>query len=190
MKVNIYDFDGTIYDGDSTLDFYMFCLKKNIKIFILLPKQLFYIFLYKINIKNKNQMKEVFFSFLNYIDNIDEYLVEFWNLNYKKIKQWYINKEHDNDIIISASPEFLLEIPIKKIKVKKLIATLVDKKNGKFLSDNCYGEEKIIRLKKEYPNIVIEEMYTDSLSDKPLLDLSLNGYIVNGNIITKYKKNR
>ena len=71
MKVNIYDFDGTIYDGDSTLDFYMFCLKKNIKIFILLPKQLFYIFLYKINIKNKNQMKEVFFSFLNYIDNID-----------------------------------------------------------------------------------------------------------------------
>lgn len=26
--VNVYDFDGTIYDGDSTIDFYKFCLKK------------------------------------------------------------------------------------------------------------------------------------------------------------------
>ena len=26
--MNVYDFDKTIYNGDSTLDFYFFCLKK------------------------------------------------------------------------------------------------------------------------------------------------------------------
>lgn len=188
MEVNVYDFDKTIYDGDSTLDFYLFCLKKNIKIIKLLPKQLFYIFLYLIKIKNKNEMKEIFFSFLKYIDDIDKYLIDFWKLNYKKIKKWYLIKDHNNDIIISASPEFLLEIPVKKLKVKRLIATLVDKKSGKFLSNNCYGEEKVKRLNKEYSDIIVAKMYTDSLSDKPLLDLSLQGYIVSKNIIKQYEK--
>lgn len=28
MRVIAYDFDGTIYDGDSSIDFYKFCIKK------------------------------------------------------------------------------------------------------------------------------------------------------------------
>ena len=28
MKIVAYDFDGTIYDGDSSVDFYKFCFKK------------------------------------------------------------------------------------------------------------------------------------------------------------------
>ena len=190
MKINIYDFDGTIYDGDSTLDFYFYCLKKNIKIFFLIPKQLFSIFLYFIKVKNKDQMKETFFSFLKYIDDIDEYLINFWNQNYKKIKKWYLDSNHDNDVIISASPEFLLEIPIKKLKIKKLIATLVDKKSGKFLSNNCHGKEKVKRLFEEYSNIIVTKMYTDSLTDKPLLDIALNGYIVKKDNLIIYKKEK
>ena len=27
--MNVYDFDGTIYDGDSTFDFYKYCMKKH-----------------------------------------------------------------------------------------------------------------------------------------------------------------
>ena len=37
-KVWVYDFDGTIYDGDSSIDFFLFCLKKNIKVIFYLPK--------------------------------------------------------------------------------------------------------------------------------------------------------
>ena len=29
MKINLYDFDQTIYDGDSTRDFFFYELKKN-----------------------------------------------------------------------------------------------------------------------------------------------------------------
>ena len=135
-------------------------------------------------------MKETFFSFLKYIDDIDEYLINFWNQNYKKIKKWYLDSNHDNDVIISASPEFLLEIPIKKLKIKKLIATLVDKKSGKFLSNNCHGKEKVKRLFEEYSNIIVTKMYTDSLTDKPLLDIALNGYIVKKDNLIIYKKEK
>ena len=28
-RLNVFDFDNTIYDGDSSIDFYIFCLKRN-----------------------------------------------------------------------------------------------------------------------------------------------------------------
>ena len=39
--MNVYDFDKTIYDGDSTIDFYFYCLKKHPKIILCLPIQLY-----------------------------------------------------------------------------------------------------------------------------------------------------
>ena len=39
--MNVYDFDGTIYDGDSTLDFWYFCLKKHPQILLYLPYHCF-----------------------------------------------------------------------------------------------------------------------------------------------------
>ena len=34
--MNIYDFDGTIYDGDSSIDFFKYSLKKHKNLFLLL----------------------------------------------------------------------------------------------------------------------------------------------------------
>ena len=45
--MDVYDFDGTIYDGDSSIDFYLFCLKKNIKLLRYIPGQVLYAILYK-----------------------------------------------------------------------------------------------------------------------------------------------
>ena len=44
--MNIYDFDKTIYDGDSSIDFYKFCVKKNKLLILNSFKVLFYYFLY------------------------------------------------------------------------------------------------------------------------------------------------
>lgn len=38
--MNVYDFDKTIYYGDSTADFYLFCLKRHKKILTLAPSLL------------------------------------------------------------------------------------------------------------------------------------------------------
>lgn len=35
--MKVYDFDNTIYSGESTVDYYFFLLKKNPKLFCLLP---------------------------------------------------------------------------------------------------------------------------------------------------------
>lgn len=185
--INAYDFDKTIYDGDSTIDFYVYCLKRNKSIILYLPIQFFGFILYKLHIKEKEYFKEKFFVFLNKIDDIDQCVINFWNENEYKIKKWYLNQKEENDLIISASPYFLLLNIAERLSVKNLIATDVDKKTGKFLSKNCYGEEKVIRFKKEYNNKKIENFYSDSLSDMPMMNLSINSFLVKGDNFKKIK---
>ena len=187
MKVNIYDFDGTIYDGDSSVDFYKYCLKKKKKMYKYFPKMIWYLFLYILSIKTKTEMKEVFFSFLKEFDNTEELVEDFWIKNQNKIKKWYKEKNHSNDIIISASPQFLLDNMCRKLKVKDVISSNVDIKTGKFIGLNCYGEEKVKRLLDKYPDVKIKEMYTDSTSDIPLINLASESFIVNKNNIINYK---
>ncbi|MBQ7136357.1 MAG: HAD-IB family phosphatase [Bacilli bacterium] len=178
MITYLFDFDGTIYDGDSSIDFFLFCLKKNKKIMLNIPKIILAIVLYKIKIINKTKMKEVYFSFLKKIKDIDILVEEFWNQNDHKIKKFFLQRKRNKDIIISASPYFLLSPISKKYNVKDLIASNVDKNTGKFLEENCLGKKKVEFLFKKYPKIKIKEMYSDSLKDGPLLELADKGYIV------------
>lgn len=184
--INIYDFDKTIYDGDSTIDFYLYCIKKHPIILILLPITVLYFLLYKFKIIDKVKFKEKFFLFLKFIPNVDDTIKMFWGENLKKIKDWFYNDKSVNKIVISASPEFLLKVIINEIKVIDIIASKVDKRTGKFNSPNCYGEEKVRRLNEKYSNYTIENFYSDSLSDKFLAQLSKNSYLVDINNISKW----
>lgn len=186
IKIIAYDFDGTIYDGDSSVDFYKFCFGKKKSICKYWIKQLWFFGLYILGLKTKTEMKEVFFSFLKEFDNIEQVVQEFWETHDKKIKKWYLDKNHANDIIISASPEFLLAIPCQKLKVKNCIASLVDEKSGKFQSPNCHGQEKVKRLQEKYENVTVLEMYTDSSADLPMIEIAEKGFKVKKDEIIPY----
>lgn len=188
MMINIYDFDKTIYDGDSSVDFYFYCLSRKKSLIFNLPKVLIAYFLYFLKLKNKTYVKEVFFSFVKYFDDIDSIIEEFWINNKKKIKQFYLDKNHDKDIIISASPYFLLKPISLDLKVKDLIASDVSKKTGKFHKENCKGENKVVYLKKKYNDFVVNEVYTDSYSDRPIIELGQKAFLVKKNKITRIKK--
>lgn len=182
----IYDFDETIYDGDSSKDFFLYCFKLYPNIIMrIIPRFLFSCVLYKLKRIKKEQLKSVFFSFIRYIEDIQSIVDRFWEINYKKIKSWYLYNEHSQDVIISASPSFLLEYPCEKLGVKKLIATEVDIETGEIIGMNCHGEEKVIRFKKEFGDIGVDEAYSDSMSDIWIFRLANTSYLVSGNSINK-----
>ena len=187
MKVNLYDFDGTIYDGNSAIDIFIFCIKKNKKCLLVLPKLIKDYFLYYLGKKNKTEVKSTYFSFVKYFDNIDSVIRDFWYLNNYKIKKFYLEKDHKNDIIISATPEILLSPICKELEVKDLIGSVMDKNSGKFLRNNCKGKEKVIRLKEKYPKAKVLESYSDSFSDQPIFDLADKAYLVKKDRIIKLK---
>jgi len=183
--INAYDFDETIYDGDSSVDFYFYSLKRNKKVLLVFFKQLWGLLLYLLKIIDKTHMKEYIFSYVKYLNDIDIIIEDFWKEKKKNIKKWYIDQKEDTDVIISASPEFLLK-PLEKEFNYHVIASIVDKKTGKFLSKNCHDYEKIKRY-EEYSSKKIKKFYTDSIkADKAMLEYAEEGYIVKKDSIIKF----
>lgn len=180
MKANVYDFDKTIYDGDSTAHFYFHCLKCHPQIAILLPYQGFFFFLFVLHIISKTQFKEKLYTFLRFIKDIDAEVERFWEINHKGIKKWYLGHQDENDIIISASPEFLLKPICRRLNIKYLFASVVDSKTGKYTGINCWGDEKVRRLKKEMPEVEMQEFYSDSYCDQPLARIAKKSFMVTG----------
>lgn len=186
IVLNVYDFDKTIYDGDSTIDFFFYSLKKDIKLLRFFPKQFLSFIFYKLKIISKTEFKREFFSFLKGIENIDEYLQTFWSIHKTKIKKWYLDKQECDDVIVSASPEFLL-IPIcKELNINRLIASKVCIKTGEFKGNNCYGEEKAIRFFEKFPDGKIDNFYSDSISDLPLAKKSKFAFLVQKDRIVEF----
>ncbi len=175
-----YDFDETIYGGDSTRDFYFYCLRKYPKICLDLPLQGWHFFLYMCGIHTKTVFKEHFYRFFRRIPDIDAAVEDFWEGHFGNIKNWYLAQKRADDVIISASPAFLLEIPCRKLGVPAPIASLVDKKTGAYTGENCYGEEKPRRFAAAFPDGEIEAFYSDSLSDAPMAELSAESFVVSG----------
>lgn len=175
--MNVYDFDGTIYNGDSTIDFFLFALKNKPSLITYLPPQIIGFFLYGLRKITKTQLKEYYFKFLEGIDTV-RLVDRFWNENHKKIYPWYLSQQDPNDIIISASPEFLLKPICKRLGIQFLIASKVDITSGKFIGENCKGVEKVRRLEEQHNITHIENFYSDSPSDLPLAKIANHAFFV------------
>lgn len=187
--MNVYDFDGTIYNGDSTLDFYKYFFRRNPKLIRFVFSQIIGGIKYFLGIYDKTMFKESFYCFLAGIDCIEDYISDFWKKNQYHIKTWYLQQKKEEDVIISASPDFLLEAIGKELEISCLICSNVDKKSGKYRGINCFGEEKVQRFQKIFgKEAVIDAFYSDSLSDAPLAQIAKNSYIVIGEKIIKWEQ--
>ena len=184
--MNVYDFDGTIYKNDSTRDFYYFLLRHYIRVIKYLPKFILDAIKYSLDIITKTDMKETFFRFLNAFGDgeIEKIVDEFWDTHRHKINDWYLNIKTPDDVIISASPRYILGPICDELGVN-LICSEVDVKTGDYIGVNCSGEEKVKRFYKEYPDGVINNFYSDSKSDEPLAKIAKAAYRVkrNGKIV-------
>ena len=182
MLIDVYDFDGTIYDGDSTADFVLFSLRRQPTVQLgmlhvaaaplkLAPKRY-----------NLTQFKTVLFGEMSKRFNLEAEAEAFW-LSEKtraKLGKWFDSTPRDLPIVIaSASPEFELKHAAKILGVKTLIGTKCDMKTGALTGKNCKGAEKISRIREVIGEYEVRAMYTDDAkADGPLLAIAREKYIV------------
>jgi len=185
--MNVYDFDKTIYDGDSTVDFFKFSIKRHPSICLGLPFTSVCFVLMLLRLMGKTRCKQFFYRFLKRIPDIDSETEIFWDINTSKIKGWYKKRQKADDLIISASPEFLLEPVCKKLGVA-LMASRVDRHTGKYSGVNCHGSEKVERYRAVFGDKIIEEFYSDSYSDDPLAQIAVKSFLVDGDKISGWRK--
>lgn len=185
--MNVYDFDKTIFDGDSTFRFYMFCVKKKKSLLWGLWAVLFPFAFYLLGFMTKTKFKErLYKTFLPKID-AEALLPEFWEENYGRIKKFYLERQREDDVIISASPLFIVKPCCDRLGIKHLYASNVDPKTGIYDGENCHGEEKVRRFEAAgFNKEDIEEFYSDSLSDTPLALLAKNAYVVTGEKLERW----
>lgn len=190
--MNVFDFDETIYRGDSTRDFVIFCMKRHKKALLYLPYIGFVSLRYYLfHIGTKTQFKERMYRFLKACDAEKDVEI-FWTSHIDGIKEYYKMIHRDDDLVISASPEFLLKPLEEKLHIS-VIASRVSPIDGKTTGENCYHAEKVRRFREQYPDGTIEEFYSDSYSDEPLALLAEKAYIVDGETLidwdySKHKK--
>ncbi len=185
--MNVYDFDGTIYDGDSTVDFYFFCLRRKPGIIKKAPQQFKGLLFYAMRKITKKEYKEFFYSFLSALDDVDVEIDSFWRHKKRKIKGWYWRQKKREDVIISASPAFLIEPIGADLGVGLVIASDVNRHTGKCEGENCRGEEKVKRFQKAFPNAYIDEFYSDAITDLPLARLAQKSFLVKGETIQEWE---
>ena len=186
--MNAYDFDHCIYAGDCTIDFYRFCLKQKPALLRYLPRQIWGLVQYAFGFIQKTAFKERFFSFLQGIDGRDMVIATFWETHKEKIYGWYQERQQENDLIISASPEFLLKPICDLLGVKHLIASRVDPATGKFTGENNYGVEKPKRLMADLGLDAVDSFYSDSLSDAPMAQIAKTSFMVRHGVLTPWSE--
>lgn len=175
--MNGYDFDKTIYPGDSATHFFWWCVRRYPAALGRLPA---------VGLKALTSMgdpgihgilKEAIYGFLRHVPDPAAEAAAFWDARLSRIYPWYLAQRRPDDVIISASPSFLVGEACRRLGVG-CIATEMDTATGKLLSPNCRGAEKAARYRAAYGDTPMESFYSDSWSDRPMMELAENAFLM------------
>ena len=176
--MNTYDFDKTIFYPDSSACFYRFCLRRYPGAVVrTLPRTLLTALRYAAGRCKTKELKEQLFSFLRELEDVDAAVEAFWERNLPRIGAWYLVQRREDDLILSASPEFLLAPVCKRLGVE-LIGTRMDRHSGRIDGENCHDREKVRRFYERDPDARTEAFYSDSLSDSPMAEIAERAFLV------------
>jgi len=185
--MNVFDFDKTIYNGNSIVQFCLWLLQRHPRLWFRLVKILVYTIPYLLRLRDRKWLIEHYYvSFMSRID-VEREAEEFWRTyGHKRMKKWYLKMKQPTDVISTASPEFFVAPMAKKLGVR-LQGTLISQETGRMTSYNR-GREKVVRFRAKYGKAKIDRFYSDSHADAPLADIAKQAFWVDGDKITPWPK--
>lgn len=171
QEIDIYDFDKTIIPFDSGSLFALYCAVHYPWVLICLPVISVAGLLMLLKIINFTAFKKTCFMFIPLIP-LEKAVKKFWDKHETEVYKWFLEKEKRNYVVISASPDFLLNEISERLSFNHLISTRHNK-NGIIIGENCRDEEKVLRFKKEFPDAKVIDVFSDSFHhDKPIFSLA------------------
>ena len=185
--MNGYDFDDTIFRGNSMRRFAIFCTLRFPYLILFVPVLLIALLLRGLRILNKNRYLHMISLYVALVPNVEKFVVKFWDKNIARIKPWYLAQKRDDDVIVSASPFFLVVEACKRLGVACL-ATNLDT-HGRLRGEHYYGKVKVSMFKLIFEGKQLASYYSDSLSDTPMFTFAEKGYYVKGDEVTLLYEN-
>ncbi len=188
--MNVYDWDNTIYRGDSTFGFVLYLYKNYPMTLISIPRTAVCGLLYGVRIMPKLTFKQNLYHMFVFVKDMDRAVDDFTSSHLDHVKQWYKDAQKEDDVVISASPQFLISSFCKKTGITVCMASDVDMKTGKYNGLNCHGKEKVRRFYEMFKDGIIESFYSDSLSDSPLAEIAKEAFLVKGDKLIKWPERK
>ena len=182
--MNVYDFDNTIYRGDSTARFLLYCVSRHPGCLAELPAALGAAMQYGLGLIGKTAFKQTLFRALRHVP--EGAVAAFWRREIGRIKPWYLAQKRPDDLVVSAGPEFLIAPACALLGLRAPIASRVDPATGLYTGLNCDGEEKPRRFRAAFPDARAEAFYSDSLHDAPMAALADRAYLVRGDAVSPW----
>lgn len=181
--MTVYDFDNTIYDGESTFDYFLFCMRRHPSLVRWLFTMLQGLARYKMCLVSREELinlaEKCMFSMLAACPDYVELAEKFWDGNFRKIKKFYLDRKKRDDVIMTASFDFLIEPCLRRLGLTNAVCSSADLKAGK-ITHLCFRENKPTLFAALFPNETAEAFYTDSLNDRPMMLFAEKCFYVRG----------
>ena len=72
-----------------------------------------------------------------------------------------------------------------RLNIKNYICSRTD--GNAHIVDLCFRAKKVDRFKEMYPDTTIDNFYTDSVNDTPMMEISEHAFLVSGNKMKQVK---
>ena len=179
--MQVFDFDNTIYHGESTFDFAMFIIRRKKSLLKYAPGIMRLLIKYKrckMNaVEFQNELEKFTGPFLQNKEFIKKSVQDFWQKNRKKLNPNMLAKIKKEDVILTCSPSFLIKEIESDLNTPNIVATEIDIEKGKIYFLN-FGKNKVKVFQEKFPKKKIQTVYTDSYNDKALMDVAKNAFLV------------
>jgi len=181
VKVAIFDLDGTVVTGDSFVSFLLALLKKYPTRLVRCIHLPFAVCVFYLKLRSNSWLKDTFLRAIvgglkeQQIQPVVEQYVD--KLLAARLKQGAVEaiRSHQRDgldiVLATASPDLYIHRIAEKLSIDHVVATQLQWQSdvclGRLRGQNCYGEEKLEAIRKQFRDL--EYAYSDHHSDLPLL---------------------
>ncbi len=176
VNVVVFDFDGTLSYGDSSIEFGRYCFKHSIKPWFYIPWLIAASvsrFFYPGGVWWRQKMRGFLTS-----DMINDFFPDFFKEHNKKRFGWAKEQvaKGNKVVLISASADYLVPQLVSDMKFDAVLTSKLQKNLPWKYDFVCFGKNKVVALdnwakeNKFIPNVV--RSYSDSRSDMPIMNIA------------------
>ena len=181
IVLQVFDFDNTLYRGESAVDFALFLIRRRKRIILWLPKIFWNLLRYKLCMIREDSMEAQLDRFMQRClppeKELTHLVGQFWKKNLHRLNKQMLRRIRPGDAVISAGPDFLLRPIRAHLCGAALICSKVDLRQMRVAYLN-FSSRKAQRYRAVFGNAPVSAFYTDSYFDRAMMQLSERVYLV------------
>ncbi len=188
--MQVFDFDNTLYHGESAVDFALWMIRHNRKVLLWLPRIIWNLLKYKLCLINLKSLMQPANAFLRTIIRDEKQMQRavacFWETHRRFLNREMIAKIRPGDVIITAGPSFLFAPIRAELKDVRMICTEIDLRRKQLIYINMH-DNKTKRFREEFGQTPIARFFTDSFNDRAMMEIAERVYLVKRSRIRRIK---